>query len=180
MTMARKAVLVLVVAALALSFVSAAAPRARAASNSISLYGSVSGGWGTSASSESNPGPRLTVAQGDTVTITLHSTDGVQHEFLLDYNGNGKADAGEPVSSAFSTTTNLTFVASQAGTFTYYCLFHPSYMKGTFVVTSSTTTGPSGSGSPGGNTLLFVGIGIVAIVAIGVAAFVLRGRSKQP
>jgi len=172
-------ILALLVAALAVGFVSTAAQPVRAASDSISLYGSATSGWGTTSMSESNPGPTLTVAQGDTVTITLHSTDGVGHEFLIDYNGNEAADSGEPLSTAFTSTTTVTFVASQAGTFTYYCVIHPGSMKGTFVVTSSTSTGPSGSiGS--GSTLAIVGIVIVAVVAIGVAVIVMRRRPKQP
>lgn len=180
MASAKRAILALVVAALAVGFVATAAQPARAASDSISLYGSALAGWGTSSTSETNPGPTFTVAQGDSVTITLHSTDGAQHEFLLDYSGNGQADSGEPTSSVFTSTTTLTFVANQAGTFTYYCLFHPGSMKGTFIVTSTTGTNPPGSAGVSGGTLAIIGIVIVAVVAVGVGVLVLRRRPRQP
>lgn len=176
MTSASKVALAFVVAALAVGFVSVAAPTARAASVPISLYGAASSGWGTSSTTESNPGPTLTVAQGDSVTITLHSTDGVEHQFFIDYNNNGRFDSGEPESPTFTSTTSFTFTASQAGTFNYYCFFHPGSMKGTFVVQGT------GASTGGGmtNTLLIVGIIIVVVVVIGIAVLVARRRSKQP
>ena len=71
----------------------------------MDLYGSSAGGWGLLSSSESNPGPHISVHQGDTVTITLHSTDGFPHQFFVDYNRNDVIDADEPASGSFSTTT---------------------------------------------------------------------------
>jgi len=163
----------LLVAVLAIGFVSVAAPTARAASVPLSLYGSATAGWGTSSGSESNPGPTLTVNQGDSVTITLHSTDGVEHEFFIDLNNNGVWDTGEPESAAFNSTTTLTFTASQAGTFTYYCLIHPTVMKGTFVVQSPAAPGMSG------NLVLYIGIILVIVVVVGVAVLVLRRRAPK-
>lgn len=169
--------LAVVLVALAVGSVSLGAVPARAASVPISLYGSSTSGWGTSSTTESNPGPTLKVAQGDSVTVTLHSTDGFSHQFFIDYNGNGALDSGEPVSATFSNATTFTFTASQAGTFTYYCLIHPTVMKGTFVVQGSGTSGNSGMG---GNTLLYIGIVLVIVVAVGVAALVMRRRSAKP
>lgn len=166
--------LALVVLALAIGLVSFAATPVRAANESLTLFGSLTGGWGETSTSESQPGPTLTVSQGDTVTITLTSTDGFAHEFLVDYNNNGVADAGEPVSSSFTSTTTLTFVASQAGTFAYMCLFHPTSMHGTFVVQGSGAPPPSNTPTSSGNTLLIVGILVVVVAGVGVAVLVLR------
>ena len=143
----------------------------------MDLYGSSTGGWGLLSSSESNPGPHISVHQGDTVTITLHSTDGFPHQFFVDYNRNDVIDADEPASGSFSTTTTVTFTATQLGTFDYFCLFHPTTMKGDFVVETS--------GSPGGtttrgadNTLLIVGAVIAVVAAAGVGALVMMRRKK--
>jgi len=143
----------------------------------MDLYGSSAGGWGLLSSSESNPGPHISVHQGDTVTITLHSTDGFPHQFFVDYNRNDIIDADEPASGSFSATTTVTFTATQLGTFDYYCLFHPTTMKGDFVVQAS--------GSPGGtttsgadNTLLIVGAVVVVVAAAGVGALVMMRRKK--
>ncbi len=182
MASAKRTVQAFLVAALAMGFAVVSAPPARAASDSLTLYGSQLGGWGLSSSSESIPGPTLTVSQGDSVTITLHSTDGLTHEFFIDFNGDGAPSAGEPTSSPFNVSTTVsTFTAGQAGTFHYYCYFHENSMKGSFVVTGSATTGPSGTGGSSAlPTLEIVGVVVVLVVAVGVAALVLRQRSKQP
>jgi hypothetical protein len=110
----------------------AAVPGVRAASVSLNLYGTMMGGWGTSPGSETIPGPQISVNKDDVVTLTLHSEDGIPHKFLLDYNGNLIADAGEPVSPVFTGTTTITFTASLAGTFNYICTIHPGTMHGTW------------------------------------------------
>jgi hypothetical protein len=96
--------------------------------------------------------------------------------FLLDYNGNGFADAGEPVSSTFTSTTTVTFVADQAGTFAYVCLFHASQMKGTLVVQGTGSPGPSNNPTDSGSTLLIVGVLIIVVAAAGGSILVLRRR----
>lgn len=162
--------------ALALGMMSVAALPARAANVSLSLYGSYAGGWGTTSASETNPGPTLTVNQGDSVTITVSSTDGFNHQLLIDYNGNGLADPGEPMSTPFSSTTTLTFVADQAGTFHYLCVIHPTAMKGTFVVQGTGSPSPSNVPGDSGGVLVVVGVLIVVVAAAGVSVLVLRRR----
>ena len=105
----------------------------------IALFGSQTAGWGLTMATESIPGPTITVNQNDVVTLSLSSTDGFTHQFLLDYNGNGVADTGEPISALFSTTASLTFTASTAGSFHYMCTIHPTTMHGTWMVTSTNT-----------------------------------------
>jgi FtsP/CotA-like multicopper oxidase with cupredoxin domain len=182
MASAKRMVLALLAVALAIGFVSVAAPPARAASDSFSLYGSFTSGWGNSSATETTPmGPTLIVAQGDSVTITLHSSDGVTHEFFIDLDGNLAPSAGEPTSSQFNTTTTVpTFTANQAGTFTYYCYFHETTMKGTFIVRGSGSPPPSGSGGIGGDTLLILGVVLVVVVVAGVGVIAMRRRPKQP
>lgn len=171
MTTASKVALAFVIATMALGMVSLTAAPAKAANVPYDLFGSATSGWGLTSTSETNPGPALSVNAGDTVTITLHSTDGFPHQLLIDYNGNGVADAGEPVSAQFTTTTTLTFTASQAGTFSYICTVHGAAMKGTFTV--------QGTGSPSSSdsTLLIVGIVIGVVVIAGVSVLVLRSRN---
>src|SRR5574340_131546 len=161
----------LVVVAMAIGMVSLATVPVRAANVSYNLFGSATSGWGLTSTSEMNPGPSLSANVGDTVTITLHSTDGLAHQLLIDYNGNGVADAGEPLSAQFTTTTTLTFTATQAGTFHYLCTIHGSAMTGTFTVQGTGTSTPSASS---GTTLLIVGIVIGVVVIVGVSVVVLR------
>jgi len=161
---------------LALGMVSLAAAPARAASVPVNLYGSFGTGWGMTSGSETNPGPTVTVNQGDSVTVTLTSTDGFTHQFLVDYNGNGIADSGEPLSAAFSSTTTLTFLANQAGTFNYLCVIHPTAMKGTFVVQGTSTSSPTNAPSDSGSTLVIVGVLILVIAAVGASVLILRRR----
>ncbi|OGS47712.1 MAG: hypothetical protein A3K66_02245 [Euryarchaeota archaeon RBG_16_67_27] len=105
-----------------------------AAARSFPLFGSLAG-WGTTSGSISSPGPTLAVVLGDEVTITLNSADGRPHNWLLDYDGDTNEDAGEPLSNVFSGSPEvLTFTATTAGTFTYWCTVHFGSMFGAFVV----------------------------------------------
>ncbi len=141
---------------------STTAPPVRAASVSIHLYGSAASGWGLSPTTETNPGPTLTVNRGDVVTMELTSTDGLQHTFWVDYNGNGVPDVGEPNSPLFSGTINYTFTANVAVTAPYYCGVHSlpgnpsSPMRGTWITNAPPTTGvtqPTGTSDwTGGST----------------------------
>jgi len=173
MTTATKVALAFVIGAMALGLVSLTAVPAKAASVPYNLYGSLTSGWGLTSTSETNPGPMLSANAGDTVTITLHSTDGFAHKLLIDYNGNGVADPGEPLSAQFTTTTTLTFVANQAGTFQYLCTIHGSAMVGTFTVQGTGTPAPSDNSG----TLLIVGIILGVVVVAGVSVLVLRSRN---
>jgi plastocyanin len=107
--------------------------------DNFALFGSASKGWGFTTGSIASPGPTTTVAQNDVVNLTLTSVDGLQHKFFIDYNGNGIPDADEPTSVPFTTTTSLLINASVAGTFKYFCAFHPNIMYGTFTVTNEST-----------------------------------------
>ena len=172
--MSRLAAMALMIGLLTGTFV-VLVPTAQAAEVSMDLYGSAIQGWGLSAGSESMPGPPLTVQAGDTVTITLHSTDGASHEFFIDLNGNGRPDSGEPTSIPFTDTTTVTFVAASAGTFTYYCSFHPSTMNGSFVVGPG-AGGPASTPAGGLDSTVLVGV-VAALVAVaGVAILVLRRK----
>lgn len=176
MTKATRAAFAVAIVVAALGFSLLAAAPVRAASVSYDLYGSLQKGWGLSSTSEANPGPLLKANMGDTVTITLHSTDGLSHQLLIDLNGNGVADAGEPVSPVFTTTTMMTFTASQAGTFTYICTFHGTLMEGSFQVQGGTAPSSSGTSAASSSTLLLAGI-VIAVVAItGISVVVLRSR----
>ncbi|HKZ89083.1 MAG TPA: PKD domain-containing protein [Thermoplasmata archaeon] len=117
----------------------------QAATVSVSLFGSRTSGWGLTRTTETIPGPTIVVNQNDVVTVSLTSTDSFSHQFLIDYNGDGFASAGEPLSGIFTSTASLTFTAATAGSFRYLCTIHPGTMFGTWT-TSVTNTPPSVSG----------------------------------
>lgn len=82
-----------------------------------------------------NPGPTITVNQGDTVVLTLEGVDIAHHSFYVDLNGNGFNDSDEPQSPIFiNTTITFQFVADRLGTCSYYCWYHQFTMHGQFVV----------------------------------------------
>jgi len=135
----KKTVLALLAAGLLISVLVFSIAMTRGASVGISLFGSHTNGWGFTSNSETIPGPTISVNQNDVVTLSLAATDGLSHQFLLDYNGNGVADAGEPVSAIFSSTTQITFTASVAGSFKYICTIHPTVMYGTWNTASANT-----------------------------------------
>jgi plastocyanin len=105
-----------------------------AATVDITLYGSASGGWGFSATNITSPGPTITINQYDYLNLTLHSEDGLPHQFFVDYNNNGVIDTGEPASTTFSSSTTFGFNATTSGNFTYRCAVHPIVMYGKLIV----------------------------------------------
>src|SRR6266508_4302557 len=114
------------VAALAFAFVTSAyvVVPARADVESFTLYGGQSAGWGFTSASLTNPGPTITVTQGDTV---------------------------EPKSGDFSGTTpgTFSFIADRVGTFTYRCHYHVATMRGQIVVQTPPTFELYGDGVRG-------------------------------
>ncbi len=121
----------------AIMMLSAKVEPAKAATRNITLYGRGLGsptGWGFTPETIANPGPAISVDQGDLVVLTLISQDGLAHQFLVDYNGNNVADVGEPASGIFSGTTTYQFTADSNGTFPYICTFHFTTMRGGFTV----------------------------------------------
>ena len=134
-------------------------------------------GWGSTASSITQPGPALQVTQGQTVTLDLFSANGVDHSFYVDFAGTNSTSSNT-VSPIFNGTHSVrfSFVASQAGNFTYACGIHgASVMSGTLVVKSSAPP-PS---SPPDYTVYAVAIVVIVIIAI-VAAVIIRRRPKTP
>lgn len=114
--------------------------KAKAATVAFTLHGSAGlpppppAGWSLTPNDETQPGPTLTAAVGDNVTLTLISDDGIEHQFLLDYNNNGIVDLEEPTSNLFLTNTTFSFIANLPGNFTYRCALHPTTMFGTFSI----------------------------------------------
>ncbi|HVO85855.1 MAG TPA: hypothetical protein VMT06_01900, partial [Candidatus Eisenbacteria bacterium] len=107
----------------------------------FTLYGSYASGWGFSASNITVPGPEIVVDLNDVVNLTLINVDtgyyAAPHRFLLSYENSSTQQSGDVVSSDIGSgqTVILTFTANVSGTFTYYCVFHPSLMHGIFIVT---------------------------------------------
>ncbi len=116
--------------------------KVHAANVSIHLLGSIAA-WN---SSTTNPNPTITVKQGDTVTLSLSSADGAPHRFILDMDKDGAGDTADcttvdPCSASFPPDTSFSFTAGTSGTYTYYCIIHPTSMFGTFAIQA-----PAGNG----------------------------------
>jgi len=113
-----------------------------AMSRAVMLKGSFATGW-----NGSNPGPTISLTQGDSVTLNLVSTDGAPHIYVIDVahagiipNPNCSVDK---CSNQFSSSTTFMFTADMAaGTYSYYCSIHLEHMTGSLVVHSSTSTAP--------------------------------------
>ena len=66
----------------------------------------------------------LTVGAGD--TITLHNEDDVEHSFTIDdADVDGEAEGGEDADIV---------MPDEAGTYDFYCRYHPDQMQGTLTV----------------------------------------------
>jgi len=135
-----------------------------------SLYADLSG-WGLGPTNFSNPDIQVTAGQD--VTVTLVGVDDVPHYFYVDLNGNAAHDAGEPRSETFrGNVTSVSFRASAAGEYTYYCGFHPGPMSGTLRVAAEVP--PGGLQVP----LIALLLLLVAIVIVALLVLAVRRRKK--
>ena len=117
-------------------------PQAQAASRTISLVGTAGAYYYWN-----NSNPTITVTQGDSLTIAVSSSNGVQHKLLIDLDKDGYADTTDcgtnDICSAMvppSTTVGPISIASGPGTYMYYCTIHPGSMYGSFIVQSQSST----------------------------------------
>jgi len=95
----------------------------------------------------SNPGPLISVFDGDSVSILYNSVDSFPHTWFIDLNNNLVPDPGEIISSTVVSTTvffNFTFTPKigtnmpAAGNFTYRCSVHAAMMHGIFQLIPAT------------------------------------------
>ncbi len=138
--------MVLAVATLAPAVVLAAGgPVAQpSATKTYTLYGDGTAGqngWGFTANTVTYPGPTLYANQGDTVSLSLFSKDGMAHIFVVDWNSDGIKNGADVNSTQFSSTTTATafsFTADQAGTHQYFCSLHTAAVqKGPLIVNAT-------------------------------------------
>jgi hypothetical protein len=132
----------------------------------IILYASAAypNGWGRGPQNISNPGPALTVVQGDTVMFHLFSQDGATHSLVIDLDGSNSKTPADWVSDEFNSSGSSFFTANAPGSFTYFCGTHDLSMAwGTIRVT------PASAGSD--NTLVVVGGGILLVALVGAVVY---------
>lgn len=145
------------------------------------LYGSATAGWGSSATTITNPGPALSAHQGDVVTFELISADGQAHSFFIDIDRNGATpDSSDPTSVGFGGTSSpvasFTYtVAAAAGNYTYYCAIHGTAMEGTFGVLS---TGGAPTAPP--DYTLYAAVVLIVVIVAVVAVVVIRRKPRSP
>ena len=152
------------------------------ATKTYTLYGDGTvgqNGWGFTANTVTYPGPTLYANQGDTVSLSLFSKDGMGHIFVVDWNSDGIKNGADVNSTQFSSTTTATafsFTADQAGTHQYFCSLHTAAVqKGPLIVNAT-----GGGGTPSSdNTTLIIG-GVVIVVAIVAVVAAVAMRRKKP
>jgi len=138
-------------------------PKAHATSRSIVLVGNYLYGWNSS-------NPSITVYQGDSVSVALSSGDGQSHRFVVDVDKDGKGFTPicppDKCSSVFPPSTTYSFTADFAGSYTYYCTYHPATMFGSFTANgpdfglSSNPSSPSiQQGSKANSTISVTSLG---------------------
>jgi len=71
----------------------------------------------------------FTASKGDTLNIHIVNTEDELHDFRIDAFGVAK-----DLIATTGSVTNVTFVASQSGTFAYYCAYHTPEMRGYLTV----------------------------------------------
>ena len=145
------------------------------------LWGDAVKGWGFGPNNITQPGPTLTVKQGEQVILALYSHDNVTHYFFVSYDGLMAPSANEPRSADFNSSIApliFEFTPNQSGNYTYYCGIHPTTMSGTITIVpsqGSTNTPPP----PSDVTTYAVVIILIVILAV-VVALLVRRRPKTP
>ncbi len=155
-------------------------PRVHGANVSISLVGTLSG-WNSS----TTPNPKITVNQGDVVTISLSSLD-TTHQFALDVDKDGakftgSCSSGDTCSGLFAPGAPASVMISvnfAPGTYTYFCTFH-STMVGSFVVNSSTVGGTALTPDIWSLIGPYLGLAVALVAVVATAAYVRRNHRKQ-
>lgn len=107
----------------------------------------LSGFVGAGGTIEGVTNPDLVVDVGDEVTIVLTNGEELAHNVFVDGYG-----TGTDLIAGVGSQDSVTFVASQEGTFAYYCTVEghrAAGMEGRLIVGEGGTTGPSGPGEPG-------------------------------
>ncbi|MGI0148831.1 MAG: hypothetical protein ACREDF_04800, partial [Thermoplasmata archaeon] len=142
------------------------------------LYGSREAGWGHTNTSLDTPGPTLLVDEGDNVTLTLTSVDGLTHNWYVDYDGDANRDGNEPSSPDFSGNVTWNFTADRNGTFAYRSRFTLDEPQMWGLITMR----PAGSAPPAGTqpSAVLVAGAIVLVVAVFAVAALLWRRTRQP
>jgi plastocyanin len=140
----------------------------------VTLYGDQDFGWGLSDTSTRSPGPGLAFVSQTNVTFQLISNDSENHNFFIDYNGDGLPSAGEPKTVDFITASPVTDTISldRAGNYSYRCQYHAK-MHGNVVI-----LGPPGPGG-GFNVALIPGILIATLGGVLVFAAVYHVRAVR-
>src|SRR5207245_678968 len=77
------------------------------------LYGDGIRGWGlqNTTTGITKPGPTLVVNQSQTITIDVHSADGMLHSWFIDLNNDKTQQATEPHSNDTASSTRYTYTA---------------------------------------------------------------------
>ncbi len=130
-----------------------ATPQAAMVTATYTLYGNATSGWGFTPGTVSEPGPAITVAMGENVSLRLLSDDGSTHNWFLALDNGNAPTAGEPSSPDFSSTTTPVIysfiVPNKAGTFPYKCRIHPTLMTGSLTIVAAPTYVLWGSATQG-------------------------------
>jgi len=179
-TLRRRILVAATLACLLFATFAYATPGAAGRNLTYQLYGSRSGGWGSTNTSLTTPGPLIEVEVGDNVTLNLTSVDvGRNHNWFIDYNNNSAVDANETYSNSGTFRTHVEFnftVGNQTGTFAYRSRFNgDGNMWGNIMIRAA----GSSAGGLGGNLLLIGGLVLVIVAVLAIAAVAYR-RARQP
>ncbi len=150
-----------------------------ASTQGITLFGSRAG-WGTNATNAKSPGPVLSATDGDTIVLTVNSTDARTHTWYLDYSNdsvwNTTREPGTTFPNATGFAVTITFVLNHTGTFHYRSVGNPdAAMWGNFTIAPV-----GGLLGGGGNTVLIVVGVIIVIVAVLAVSAMFWQRMKGP
>ncbi len=155
-------------------------PSAKGANRIIILVGFQLTGWNGTTTA---PNPTISVNQGDVITAQISSGDTLPHRFVVDVDKDGKvplpACPPDKCSAIVPPSTTYPFnIDFAAGSYVYYCTYHPTSMFGTFTVQGTIVAG--NAAEPNKLALLapFIGQGAIILGAVVVIALYMR-RARE-
>jgi plastocyanin len=160
----------------------ASIPTAHATARTITLFG-----FSTAWNATTNLNPTITVNQGDVITVALTSEDGMTHRFVVDVDKDGKIfspicppdECSNPFGGAFPASTTFSFTVNfAAGTYTYYCTYHPFNMFANFVVLAVPVGGTALPVDKGSLITPYIAI-VLTILAVAAAVLLYFRRARQ-
>ena len=116
-----------------------------------------------------------------TMVVWTYASTGRDYHTVTSNPGTNKTQGGMPLlnSGSLSPGQSFTYTFNQPGYYPYQCSFHPTLMNGWVNVTGSPITPPPSQNPQPNNSLIIVGVGVVAAVIVATVVLFVSRRNRK-